>query len=126
MPSAILLGVSTDRRKFGNKSLRAHRDAGFDIFPIHPTEKVVEGITCYPSVDSLPEIVFDRVSIYLPPTIAIKALESLQAREIREVWLNPGVDTLEVIQEGKRLGLNLICGCSIRNVGADPADYDVE
>jgi hypothetical protein len=36
------------------------------------------------------------------------------------VWFNPGSDSPEIVAEAERLGLPVICACSIIDVGANP------
>ena len=43
MPTVAVIGASADRRKFGNKALRAFRHRGYTVVPINPHERVVEG-----------------------------------------------------------------------------------
>ncbi len=38
-----VVGASSDRRKFGNRALRAFRQQGYTVVPINPHETEVEG-----------------------------------------------------------------------------------
>ena len=35
-PTVAIIGASTDRSKFGNKSVRAHLQQGYEVFPVNP------------------------------------------------------------------------------------------
>ena len=35
-PTVAVVGASNDRSKFGNRSVRAHVQSGFRVFPINP------------------------------------------------------------------------------------------
>ena len=70
--TVAVVGASADRRKFGNKAVRAFRDAGWIVYPIHPVLKQVEGLPAFGSLDALPvtcEKTDDQVSFYVPPRI---------------------------------------------------------
>jgi uncharacterized protein len=123
MPTVAILGASADRSKFGNKSLRAHRDAGYTVYPINPKGGEVEGIPALTSIRDVPETRLDRISIYLPPPILLKSLPDIAAKGCEELWLNPGTESPEAIEEAKKLGLNVIVGCSIVDLGKSPRDY---
>lgn len=123
MPTAAILGASSDRSKFGNKSLRAHRDAGYTVYPVNPKGGEVEGIPALTSISDVPVAHLDRISVYLPPAVLAKALPEIAAKGCEELWLNPGTESAEVIEAAKRLGLNVILGCSIIDVGKSPRDY---
>ena len=45
-----VVGASSDRRKFGNRALRAFRQQGYTVVPINPHETEVEGVRAYASV----------------------------------------------------------------------------
>ena len=51
MPKTVaVVGASSDRRKFGNKALRAFIAKGYRVIPINPNEREVEGMAAYASV----------------------------------------------------------------------------
>lgn len=123
MPTVAILGASADRSKFGNKSLRAHRDAGYTVYPVNPKGGEVEGIAAVANIRDVPEARLDRVSVYLPPAILLKSLPDIAAKGCEQLWLNPGTESAEVIEAAKQLGLNVIAGCSIVDLGKSPREY---
>jgi predicted CoA-binding protein len=118
-----VVGASADRTKYGNKAVRAFRDAGWTVFPIHPRLAVVEGITAYPSLDALPVSRLDQVSLYVPPSVAIHLLDQAARKEIGQLWLNPGSESPDILARAHELGLNVIEACSILGAGRQPAAY---
>ena len=122
-PTVAIIGASADRSKFGNKSVRAHRQAGYEVYPVHPKETEVEGLACYASLADLPVKSLDRVSLYLPPAVALKVLDEIADLEVGEVWLNPGVADAAVRTRAAKLGLNVIEGCSIVDLGLSPSQF---
>ncbi|MBP3957748.1 CoA-binding protein [Gemmata sp. G18] len=124
--TVAVLGASPERRKFGNKSVRAHLTAGFTVYPVTPNVTEVEGLPAYPSVTEVPSGHIDRVTVYLPPAIGLKVLPAIAARAPGEVWFNPGADGPEVLAEARRLGLNVIAGCSIVDLGMSPRQFGDE
>lgn len=121
-PVVLIVGASADRNKFGNKSLRAHAQCGYEAVPIHPSTKEIEGLPCLASVSQYPGPV-DRVSMYVPPAIGMKLLEEIAAKKPKEVWFNPGSESMELIDRARQLGLASIVGCSIVDLGVSPADF---
>ena len=73
--TVAILGAGADRRKFGNKSVRAHKAAGWTVFPVHPVESVVEGLPAFKSLSDIHLAHFDRVTVYLPPATPPPVLE---------------------------------------------------
>lgn len=124
--TVAIVGASPDRRKFGNKSVRAHAAAGFTVFPVHPTAETIEGLPVYRSVADVPVDQLDRVSIYLPPAVGITVLAEVASKSPAEVWFNPGTDSPEVLAEARRLGLRAVVGCSIVDLGMTPVMFPDE
>ena len=123
MPTVAVLGASRDRGKYGNKSVRAHARAGWQVFPINPRADEIEGLTAYRSLRDVPIRPLDRVSVYLPPEIGITLLDDIAACQPREVWLNPGSDSDELLLAAEKLALPVICACSIVDVGLSPITF---
>ena len=120
MPTVAILGASADRSKYGNKSVRAHLQQGFQVFPVNPKGGEIEGLPAYRSIAEVPVERLDRVSVYLPPAVALTVLAEVAAKGCKEFWLNPGSDSDEVVEEARRLGLDPIVTCSIMDVGMSP------
>lgn len=124
MPTVAILGASSDRSKYGNKSVRAHLQKGFTVYPINPKGGQIEGLEVYSSLAEIPAGQLDRVSVYLPPKILLNVLPEIAARGCNELWLNPGSESDEVVAAAEKLGLNVIQACSIVNVGLSPTQLD--
>ena len=117
-----VVGASSDRRKFGNKALRAFRDAGHTVIPINPHETEVEGLRTYASVLDVPGPI-DMATVYVQPDVAMGLFDEFERKKIPEIWLNPGADDDDVLAEAKRRGLNVIAACSIMGAGKRPSEY---
>ena len=123
MPRTVaVIGASSDRRKFGNKALRAFRDHGDAVIPINPKEPEVEGEKSYTSVLDVPGPI-DMATMYVAPAVGVKILEELAKKGIAEVWFNPGADSPEVVERARALGLEPIVACSIVAIGKSPSAY---
>lgn len=123
MPTVAILGASADRNKFGNKSIRAHQQQGFTVYPVNPKGGEIEGLPVYKSLAEAPPGRLDRISVYLPPHILMQVLPEIAARGAEEVWLNPGSDSDEAVDAARKLGLNVIQACSIVDLGVSPAQF---
>jgi predicted CoA-binding protein len=121
VPVIAIIGASNDRRKFGNKALRAFRQQGYTVVPVNPHEEAIEGETAYRSVLDYPGTI-DEASLYVHPEVGLTVLEDLAEKKIPAVWLNPGADSPEVIRRAEALGVRPIVACSILGVGEDPMD----
>jgi predicted CoA-binding protein len=116
----MIVGASSNREKFGNKSVRAHVRAGHEVLPVNPRADEIEGLRCYRSIGEVPGPI-DRASLYLPPKLGMEAVRELAARgDVAEVWLNPGAGSPELVAEARRLGFEPVQACSIIAIGERP------
>jgi predicted CoA-binding protein len=123
MPKTIaVIGASNDRHKFGNKALRAFARQGHTVYAINPHEREVEGQPAYASVLDVPGPI-DMATVYVQPDAGVRVMDDLAAKQIPEVWLNPGADDGAVVARARELGLKTIQACSILAIGERPSDY---
>ncbi len=122
-PTAAILGASTNREKFGNKSVRAHLKQGYDVYPVNPHADKIEGLTCYATLADVPVEHLTRISVYLPPAVILAALDDIAAKGCDELFLNPGTESDEVLAKAQQLGLDPIMACSIVDLGVTPAQF---
>ena len=123
-PTVAILGASADRSKFGNKSVRAHLQQGYKVYPINPKGGHIEGLTVYRTLSEVPAEVrpLSRISVYLPPQVGLTVMAEIAAVGCDELWLNPGSDSDEVVAKARELGLEPIVACSIVGVGVHPEE----
>ena len=117
-----VIGASRDRRKFGNKALRAFAHQGYTVVPINPHEREIEGHGAYATVLDVPGTI-DMATVYVPPEIGVGVMDQLAEKKVGEVWLNPGADGPEVVVRARQLGLKAILACSIIGIGESPRSY---
>jgi len=120
MKTVAIIGASNDRAKFGNKAVRAFQQQGYTVYPVNPNETEVEGLKVYAKVTDVP-VRPEMVSVYVRPNVLLKLLPEIANRGCDELWLNPGTESAEVLEEAERLGLNTIQACSIVGIGVSPS-----
>ena len=119
--TVAVIGANTDRTRYGNKSVRAHQMAGYEVYPISPSGGVIEGLTAYKSITDVPIAHLSRVTLYVRPEIVAGLLDDIAAKGCDELWFNPGTANPEVVARANALGLNAIEGCSIVDLNISPA-----
>jgi predicted CoA-binding protein len=114
-----VIGASSNRRKFGNRAVRAFAQQGYTVIPINPHEAEVEGLQAYRSVLDVPGPI-DMASFYVPPEIGERVIEEIARKQIPEVWLNPGAESDILIARARALSIAPIVACSIVAIGKNP------
>ena len=112
MPSIAVIGASNDRDKYGNRAVRAYQAQGWTVYPVNPKEPVIEGIPAYKTIADVPQPV-DRASLYVPPSVGIELLGAISAHRVKELWVNPGSGSPELLERAEQLGLHTVEACSI-------------
>ena len=72
-PTVAIIGASTLHHKFGNKAVRAFRDAGWRVFPVNLHADQIEGLAVNRNIGDI-QVALDRVSLYLHPADTLAAL----------------------------------------------------
>jgi len=114
--TVAVIGASNDRRKFGNRAVRAFLAEGYTVFPVNSHETSVEGVAAYKSVLDVPGSI-DMATVYVPPEVGRTLLSEFARKGIAEVWFNPGSESDRIAEEGRQLGLNVVFACSIIGMG---------
>lgn len=120
--TVAVIGASSNRRKFGNKALRAFEQQGYTVIPVNPNETEVEGHRTFPSVLDYPGQI-DMVTVYVQPEVGVRVMDDIAKKNIHEIWLNPGADAPAVLARARELGLRPIQACSIMGIGESPGRF---
>lgn len=123
--AVAIVGASADRSKYGNKSVRAHVQMGWDVYPVNPKADRIEGLKAYPDVKSVP-VKLDRISVYLPPKVSQPYLKAWAATGASECFFNPGSADEDLIEEAREAGVPAVDACSIVNLGLKPSMFPDE
>ncbi len=104
-----VVGVSRTGKKFGNIIVKELAARGFEVYIIHPTVKSINGLQCYPDMESVKGIV-SAVVIVVPPTNALTVIAEAANAGITKVWLQQGSASPEVLSYAKELNLTCVSG----------------
>jgi predicted CoA-binding protein len=102
-----MVGFSRSGKKFGNVAGKELIKRGYEIFPVHPDAKEIDGITCYPNLTSL-DGKAEALLISIPPGNVPPVLEEAARNGMKNIWLQQGSWSKEVQQTIDRLGLPVV------------------
>jgi len=104
-----LVGASSKPEKYGNIILRNLVSKGYRVVPVNPSEKEIEGITCSPDIESLPDFV-KFINVVIPPQRSLAIIASAVKKGVRIAWFQPGSYDEAVVAECEKQGLDAIYG----------------
>ena len=104
-----LVGASRSGKKFGNAAAKELMARGYEVYLVNPEARQIDGQPCYPNLTALREKV-DSVLVCLPASQGAGVLTEAAELGLRNVWLQQGADSPELIASGRDLGLDLVYG----------------
>ena len=87
-----VVGATTDTKKYGNEIFRNLTSRGYEVYPVNPRLKELEGTKCYPSLSDIP-VKVDVVNFVVPPTVTEEILKECKELELDRIWLQPGSES---------------------------------
>jgi len=103
----VIAGSFRDETKYAYKILKILKNKGYEVYPVHPTIKEVEGQRCYARVKDIPYRV-DVANLVTPPAVTEKILIECKEKDIRKIWLQPGAESENAIRFCRENNMNVI------------------
>lgn len=87
-----IVGATDDTNKYGNEIFKNLRGRGYEVYPVNPRLKELEGSTCYPSLSDIP-VKVDVVDFVVPPPVTEEILKECKGLGLDRIWLQPGSES---------------------------------
>jgi predicted CoA-binding protein len=105
--TVAVVGLSADPRRPSHGVARYLRESGLVILPVNPALRDWHGLTCYPSLDALPEPP-DIVDVFRRPEFAPAIATEAVAAGAGALWLQLGVISDEAARIATAGGLEVV------------------
>jgi hypothetical protein len=92
-----VIGASNNEEKYGYKVFKDLKDAGYTVIPINPKEKEVQGSSSFKTVKEFIGKI-DTAIFVTQPSVTKFVLDDIKEKGIKEVWLQPGSESIESIE----------------------------
>ena len=102
-----VVGSFRNESKYAYRILKTLKEKGYEVYPVNPSLREVDGLICYPSVKDIPDSV-DVVDIVTPPQITEKIVRECKEKGISKVWIQPGAESKTVIEFCKDNNIEVI------------------
>lgn len=114
-----IVGASDKPDRYSYKILVLMLERGYDLYPIHPKLKEIEGVACYASLADLPAKP-DVVCFVVNPEIGLGVMEETANADIHWAWLQPGARGSALNELARESGIEVVERCVLVELGARP------
>jgi len=87
-----IVGATDDTKKYGHQIFKNLKSRGYEVYPVNPKLKELEGTSCYASLADIP-IKVDVVDFVVPPEVTEAILKECKKLGLDRIWLQPGSES---------------------------------
>ena len=87
-----VVGATDNPEKYGHQIFVNLKRRGYEVYPVNPRLKELEGARCYASLADIP-VKVDVVDFVVPPEVTEEILKECKKLGLRRIWLQPGSDS---------------------------------
>lgn len=87
-----IVGATNNTKKYGYEIFKNLRSRGYEVYPVNPGLKELEGVKCYPSLAGIP-VKVDVVDFVVPPPVTEATLKECKRLGLDRIWLQPGSES---------------------------------
>jgi predicted CoA-binding protein len=113
MKTIAVVGLSHDPRKPSHGVARYLMDRGYRIIPVTPRTGPVMGLTPYPDLKSVPEVV-DVVNVFRPSSEVAALAESAAAIGAKALWTQYGIIDAAAGARARAAGLAVVMDACLK------------
>lgn len=108
--TVAVLGASDHPQRASYFVFRYLRTHGFEVWPVNPSYKLVDGVHCYPSLGALVSEhgVPDVVDVFRRPDSLPELVEEAVALGVKAIWFQYGVVNEAAIKRADAAGLAVV------------------
>ena len=87
-----VIGATDNPEKYGNRIFKNLTKRGYEVYPVNPNLKEIEGTKCYPALSDVP-VKVDVVDFVVPPNVTASILKECKKLGLDNIWLQPGSES---------------------------------
>ncbi len=110
--SFAVIGATDNPEKYGNKIFKNLTRRGYEVYPVNPNLKEIEGVKCYPSLADIP-VKVDVVDFVVPPPVTEATLKECKKLGLDHIWLQPGSESDAAIAFCQDNNLKVVYGTCV-------------
>ena len=102
-----VVGVSTDKDKFGYRVYKTLKDNGFGVYGVNPMYDKVNGDKIYHRLEELPNLATLVVTV-VPRAVTLHTVMKCAELAIPRVWMQPGSESQEAVEFCRKNGIDVV------------------
>ena len=102
-----IVGATDNSEKYGNQIFKNLKNRGYEVYPVNPRLKELEGVKCYASLDDIP-VKVDVVDFVVPPEVTEVTLQKCKRLGLNRIWLQPGSESEAAIAYCRENNLKVV------------------
>ena len=87
-----VIGANDNAEKYGNRIFKNLTKRGYEVYPVNPNLKEIEGVKCYSDIADIP-VKVDVVDFVVPPKVTEAILKECKKLGLANIWLQPGSES---------------------------------
>lgn len=107
-----VVGATANTEKYGHRIFKNLSKRGYEVYPVNPNLKEIEGVKCYPTLTDIPVRV-DVVDFVVPPPVTESILKECQKLGLGNIWLQPGSESDAAIAFCRDNDLKVVYGTCV-------------
>jgi predicted CoA-binding protein len=107
-----VVGATDNPEKYGNRIFKNLTKRGYEVYPVNPNLKEIEGVKCYPTLSDVP-VKVDVVDFVVPPNVTESILKECKKLGLDNIWLQPGSESDAAIAYCRDNNLKVVYGTCV-------------
>ena len=107
-----IVGATNNTKKYGYEIFKNLTSRGYEVYPVNPRLKELEGVKCYPTLTDIPVRV-DVVDFVVPPKVTETTLKECKRLGLDCIWLQPGSESEAAIAFCHKNNLKVVHGVCV-------------
>lgn len=108
----VVLGASPKPERYSNKAVNMLLENGYNVIPVHPAVKEVNGIKVTASLGDIKDEIH-TVTVYVNGSMVEKMTENIAALNPKRVIFNPGSESSKAAEFLKNKGIEVLEACTL-------------
>ena len=110
--TVVILGASNKPDRYAFMAFEGLKNKGFNVLPIHPTLKEINGVPVLSSLMAVP-LPVNTITLYVSAEKSSAVAEQILNLKPKRIIFNPGAENKSLALEAKKQGIETVEECTL-------------